>query len=71
MGRHIAVWRVLAPVERPCVVYSGHDSREAAEVGLEEALGSMSDKSRVASPYGPSEVPVSYFNAVGRVLIEI
>ena len=57
--------------ECPCVVYSGLESRESAEVALQETLGCMSDVSSGASPYGPSEVPVSYFDTVGRVLKEL
>ena len=51
----------------PCVIYSALDTREAAEVARWDALLGLTDPTH-NSPYGPSEVPLSYFNAAGRVL---
>ena len=52
----------------PMVIYSDLESREAAEVARGEVLGQAINDCHV---YGPSEVPLSHFNAVGRVLLEL
>ncbi len=52
----------------PTVVCHPLDSREAAECALHE-IGSNQRES--GTPYGPSEVPLGYFNALGRVLSEL
>ena len=51
----------------PCVIHAGLESREAAEVARWDALIGLTDQTH-RSPYGPSEVPLSYYNAVGRVM---
>ena len=56
--------------ECPCIIYSGLSTREAAEVARWDALIGLTDQTH-NSPYGPSKVPLSYFNAVGRVLAKL
>lgn len=56
--------------ECPCVIYSGLKTREAAEVAARDALAGLDDETH-RCPYGPSEVPIKYFNAVGRVVREL
>ena len=54
----------------PVVIYSGLNTREAAEVARRDALAGLTDPTH-RSPYGPSEVPLSYFEAVGRVVARL
>ncbi len=54
----------------PCIIYSGLQTREAAEVARRDALAGLTDPTH-RSPYGPSEVPLSYFEAVGRVVAKL
>ena len=54
----------------PCVIHAGLESREAAEVARWDALLGLTDQTH-CSPYGPSEVPLSYYNAVGRVVAKL
>ena len=49
------------------VIYSELASKEAAEVARCYALVGLTDASH-NSPYGPSDVPFSHFNSLGRVL---
>ncbi len=55
---------------QPCVIHSGLTTREAAEVARRDALLGLTDQTH-RSPYGPSEVPLSYYNAVGRVIAKL
>ena len=57
-------------IECPCIIYSGLQTREAAEVARRDALAGLTDPTH-RSPYGPSEVPLSYFEAVGRVVAKL
>jgi len=54
----------------PCVIYGGLETREAAEVARQDAMIGLLDATH-RQPYGPSEVPKKYFNAVGRVLAKL
>lgn len=49
----------------PDILYSGLESREAAEMARREAIAWLLDH---GAPYGPSEVPVSVFDVAGRLL---
>jgi hypothetical protein len=51
----------------PCVVYSGLQSREATEVARDDALACLNDPAHGA-PFESSEVPLNFFNALGRVV---
>ena len=55
---------------QPCVIHAGLESREAAEVARWDALLGLTDQTH-RSPYGPSEMPLSYYNAVGRVVAKL
>ena len=58
-------WAVIWTGDAPMVVYSGLATPEAAEVALYITAEQIADN---GEPYGPSEVPLDHFEAVGQLL---
>ena len=53
----------------PVVIYAGLSTCEAAEVARQDALANFAENPH--SPYPKNSVPLSYLNAVGRVVAKL